>query len=520
MKPLSFRLRIALSSAAISGAVLIGFGLAGYLLVSRERLASLDLELRALAHRHPGWAGGGAGVDRWVAGIESLLGPERTPQLILLLKDGSGSIRYMSPHWPVDFDPAGLDLTLADAPDARDWVRLPPETDIDPGRRQAEGRRGPAWATGREPRDGMGLGLGRRRGGLGGPFEFAKVPRFLTVTTSRSDWRIGILGDNGDRLIVGMNLSLVQAELRRLRDRFLIGLPLALALVGYGGWWVAGRAVRPLRSIAQVAERVTSRGLDQRIPAWEDDPEIARLVRVLNGMMDRLEISFQQATRFGADASHELKTPLAVMQGELEHALQAASPGSQEQQVFATLLEETQRLKSITGSLLLLAQADAGRLPLEPARIDLSAAVSELIEDVEVQAAQHRVRVESVVEPDVWVEVDWPLLRQALLNLLQNSLRHNQPDGWIRVTLSIRDESVQFRVSNSGACIPPEDQARLFDRFFRVDAARGRENQGAGLGLSLAREIVRAHQGSLVLEESSAGRTCFCLALPARASGR
>ena len=157
-----------------------------------------------------------------------------------------------------------------------------------------------------------------------------------------------------------------------MRNIFLVTLPAALLLVGGGGWLVAGRALRPLKTIAQTAERVTARGLDQRIPVSDEDPEISRLIQVLNGMMDRLEASFNQATRFSADASHELKTPLAIMQGELENAVQAAEPGSPAQQVFSNLLEETQRLKTITRGLLLLAQADAGRLKLALEDVDLS----------------------------------------------------------------------------------------------------------------------------------------------------
>jgi two-component system, OmpR family, heavy metal sensor histidine kinase CusS len=510
LRSLPFRLRIALSSAIVSGAVLVVFGTAAYFLIYQERLAGVDLEIRALAQRHPGWMGGGANLDRWVMGMESILGEERSPHLILMLKDAAGGIRYKSAHWPADLHPEALDLALEDAP-----TRAPQTpNDPEPLRRGPGGRRGPSWATEDGDWEPFGPGAGRRRGGTLGSFDLTHVPRFLTVQTGEADWRLGILGDHGDRLFLGLNLLQVQAELRRLRDRFLMGVPLALCLIGWGGWWVAGRALRPLRSIAQVAERVTARGLDQRIALSKDDPEIARLVRVLNGMMDRLEVSFRQATRFSADASHELKTPLAVMHGELEHALQSVPAGTPEQQLFANLLEETQRLKSITSSLLLLAQADAGRLPLSPARLDLRSALMELLEDVEVLAAEQQLRVDVDLQSGLWVDADWALLRQAVLNLLHNSLRHNESNGWIRVQLLGRHAFAELRVSNGGPPIPPAAQARLFDRFFRVDAARDRGIRGAGLGLSLAREIARAHNGSLTLEESGAQRTTFLLSLP------
>jgi heavy metal sensor kinase len=323
-----------------------------------------------------------------------------------------------------------------------------------------------------------------------------------------------MLGTPETTLIVGLNLAALQAEMHRVRTLFLLALPAALGLIGAGGWWVAGRALRPLRTIAQIAERVTARGLDQRIPPWSEDPEIGRLIDILNRMMDRLETSFRQAVRFSADASHELKTPLAVMQGELENALQAALPGSREQQVLANLLEETQRLKAITRSLLLLAQADAGQLPLTLDRVNLSTALGDLTEDLEALAAEARVRLEVKAGSETWVKADCPLLRQAILNLLQNAFRYNESDGWIAVTLGRRDGQVQLEVANSGPGIPEADQPRLFDRFFRADAARSRHVDGLGLGLSLAREIVRAHGGTLTLKESGPGRTCFVLALP------
>jgi signal transduction histidine kinase len=202
------------------------------------------------------------------------------------------------------------------------------------------------------------------------------------------------------------------------------------------------------------------------------------------------------------------------MQGELENALQAAAAGSREQQVLANLLEETQRLKSITRSLLLLAQADAGQLPLRFERVNLSAALGELTEDIEALAAELHVRLEVQVEPETPVMADWRLLRQAMLNLLQNALRYNEPEGWIAVALAARHGQVQLEICNGGPGIPPADQPRLFARFFRADTARSRHNDGLGLGLSLAREIVRAHGGTLVLKESRPGRTCFALSLP------
>lgn len=506
MKPGSFRLRIALLSALISGCVLAAFSVAAWYSIYQARLAGLDREIRALAYRHPGWLAGRANYERLSSAIEFIFGEDRKEQLLLLVADAQGQIRYRSPHWPSALDPGTLDLRLEDAikPDRQDSVTRSAEEQT--SKPDLQPRRGPPWAGG--------AGAGRRQETAQALPDFSKVPRFFTQTTGSNTWRFGVLGNDSDRLVLGLGLADLQAEMARLRNGFLVVLPLALLGIAMGGWWVAGYAVRPLQSIAQVAERVTARGLDQRIPVSTEDREIAGLIRVLNGMIDRLERSFQQASRFSADASHELKTPLAVMQAELEDALQAAPAGSSAQQVYAGLLEETQRLKTITRSLLLLAQADAGHLPLTQAPLDLSDALVGLMEDMETLASESRIKVEQFLEPGVEVQADWPLLRQAISNLLHNALRYNEPDGWIQVSLKSRADHVELEVCNGGPGIPAEDQPKIFDRFFRADPSRHRRVDGVGLGLSLAREITHAHRGSLSLQESRPGRTCFKLSLP------
>ncbi len=491
MKPPSFRLRIALLSVVISGGVLLVFGASGWYLLRRERVAALDREIRSLAYRHPGWMGGRANFERLASTLEFVFGEDRKEELILLVTDATGEARFRSVHWPPGLGIASDDLQLADDPTPATGPRIP--------------RRGPPWAGG---------GGGPGRGGSAPLPTFSKLPAFRWAQTDGVTWRLGIFGDGDDRFVIGIDCADLQRELVRIRAGFLVALPLALALIGSGGWWLAGRALRPLRSITRVAEGMTARGLDQRIAPSAEDPEIDRLIGVLNGMMDRLETSFRQATRFSADASHELKTPLAVMQGQLENALQAAPAGSREPEVFAELLEQTQRLKAITRTLLLLAQSDAGSLPLSRTRVDLAEELKTLLEDVETLAAGQGVRVEQDLGSALWVEVDWPLLRQAIGNVLQNAVRYNEANGWVRATLTSRDGCAVLEVSNGGRGIPEAEQPRIFGRFFRGDSARAQTAEGSGLGLSLAREIVRAHGGSLLLKESRPGQTSFVMSLP------
>jgi heavy metal sensor kinase len=496
MKPLPFRIKIVLLSMGISGLVLVAFGAAAWLLVGRQKLEGVDTEIRSLGSRHPGWITTRGNYQRLDESLAFIFGDAHENEIILLVKDANGSVLHTSAGWPAELDPARLDCTLADDPKALAMA--------------ASGRDVPSSGLGRG-RGGMGRGLGP--GGGGGAVAFTKSPKFQTVTTTRGEWRLGMLGTADTTLVIGLNCDGMRADLNRLRDAFLVALVIALCLVGLGGWLVAGRALRPMRAIAETAERVTASGLDARIPAFNEDPEIARVIQVLNRMMDRLEASFRQATHFSADASHELKTPLAVMQGELENALQAAAPGSPEQQLFTNLLEETQRLKTITRSLLLLAQADAGQLKLALESVDLSAELGDMIEDAHVLAAEARLTFDVQVQPQLSVEADRTLLHTALFNLINNSIKYNEPNGRIVIRLQSERDTVSFSIGNTGPGIPSADQPKIFDRFYRANLAGDSRVDGIGLGLSLAREIVRAHGGELLLKESRPGWTCFVVTL-------
>lgn len=489
------RLKIALLSAAISGVVLLVFGFAAWLLLNRQKLESVDTEIRSLGARHPGWIANRGNYQRLDDALEFIFGAAHENQVILLVKDTGGEILHTSSGWPKALDPNQLNFALEDDPNA---------TTVGGGAGRGRG--------------GAGRGFGPGAGG--GQATFSKIPKFETVSVTGTPWRLGMLGTDDTTLVIGLNYASARAELERIRNGFLLALPMALVLVGLGGWVVAGRALRPLAVIAETAERVTARGLGQRIPESRESPEATRVIQVLNRMMDRLEASFRQATRFSADASHELKTPLAIMQGELENALQSAAPGSPEQQLCANLLEETQRLKTITQSLLLLAQADAGQLKLALEPVDLSAELEGMLEDAQALATESRLKFEIHLPAQQVIAADRALLHTAVFNLIHNAVKYNEPDGRVEVRLQTEREQIRLTIGNTGAGIPPGDHRNIFERFFRARRANQAAADGIGLGLSLAREIIRAHAGELVLKESRPGWTCFAVTLSMAASGK
>jgi signal transduction histidine kinase len=297
-----------------------------------------------------------------------------------------------------------------------------------------------------------------------------------------------------------------------------MALPVGLVLVAAGAWLLSQRALKPIETLTATVEQVTAKGLNQRITVQDADDEFARLITVFNKMMARLEKSFHQAGRFSADASHELKTPLAILQGQLEQALHAAAPGSEEQRRYETLAKEVQRLKSIVKKLLLLSRADAGELRLNLRPLNLSELLEGTCEDAEILAPHLHVRGE--VAQDLWVLADPDLMKQVVQNLTTNAIKYNTKGGVVHVHLRKEGKAVRCLIANSGKGIAPEDRERIFTRFYRGDKARTRRIRGVGLGLSLAREIVRAHHGDLRLEDSPEGLTVFSMVLPRVEAGQ
>ncbi|HEY9663736.1 MAG TPA: ATP-binding protein, partial [Allocoleopsis sp.] len=213
-----------------------------------------------------------------------------------------------------------------------------------------------------------------------------------------------------------------------------------------------------------------------------------------------------------ADAAHELKTPLAILQGELEQALQQAEPGSILQQNLSNLLDEVSRLSSIVRKLLLLSLADAGQISLHPVHVNLAHLLEVIVEDIDLLAPE--LTVELDVNPDLYVFGDLDLLTQVLQNLISNAVKYNLPQGWIHIVGYQSLNQVKITITNASSPLTQLDRERIFDRFYRGDPARTRKIEGIGLGLSLSREIVRAHQGELTLDAASSGQTALTLSLP------
>ena len=471
-------------SGLIAGLLLVGSGLVLWRISYQFNLNRLDREIRNLGQANLDRVQGGDHWSRLEQALKFVAGSRQSGSFVLWVKHDRKVI-YQSPSWPTNVVPAsfvGSDQYEGPNAPKRGEPLPPPPRSTEPI----------------SPRN---------------PPLPLKSPRFSTCAAAGQSWRVGVMGNPYITFILAANLDDFDSRMAELRNTYLTTLVVVLVLVAGGAWFVARRALRPVTALTHIAERVTARGLDQRIPAMTSDAEFNRLVTVFNEMLDRLETSFSQATRFSADASHELKTPLARLQIELEQALQNAPAGSPQQDIYSSLLDEISRLKAIVQKLLLLALADAGQLQLQLQPVNLSTMLANIVEDC--QAQTQTMNIEWDIPADIQVQADAELLEQALQNLASNAIKYNRADGVVRFALVPEADRVLIRVANTGPGIQPADRARIFERFYRADKSRNGRVEGTGLGLSLAREIVRAHHGELALEPPQESWTTFTIRLPA-----
>ncbi|HET6422751.1 MAG TPA: ATP-binding protein [Planctomycetaceae bacterium] len=294
---------------------------------------------------------------------------------------------------------------------------------------------------------------------------------------------------------------------------------LTLAAIGVlgigllGGWWFTGRAIRPLETMTKTAESISAQNLAQRINITETDSELGQLAVVLNQTFDRLQAAFERQTRFTADASHELRTPVAVILAQIELSL--ARPRSEQdyREALATCLRASQRMKSLIENLLVLARLDAGAAELRLEKVALDQLVGEAVELIQPLADQRKIAITCELAP-VTVPADRHRLSQVLTNLLTNAVRYNRDDGSIVVTVSEEAETAVVAIRDTGIGIAPEHLPHIFDRFFRVDPARSRSEGSSGLGLAICQSLVAAHHGTLTTTSTLGEGTTMELRLP------
>ena len=506
----SFRFRIIALTLLVAGTVLLAFGFASRFALYRIKISTVDQSLRTQPvpgfpdPRHTrSW-------ERLFQAMDNVSSRLFKGDIYLMVYGGDSEVFYRSEFWP-----EGLSADRFPVVEGELREISAPDPEFDPARWFENRRRRGAGVFG-GPGDGSRGDPGPndiRRRGPERVFRPIGEPLAFTRPSREGHLRFGVYRFSGYNVAMGVELSGVATEMTQLRNSFLTSLPFAIGVLAFGAWLIASRAIKPIEKLTATARGMSVKTLGERIERGDEDREFSELIEVFNGMLERLERSFHQATRFSADAAHELKTPLTILQGHLESALQEAPDDSDQQRKLALLLEETQRLRGITRRLLLLAQADGGQLKVSGEDMRLAPIVEESIEDFEMQAEGVKFEVE--VQGDPVAKIDRSLFAQIIQNLLSNATKYNDAESpWVRVKAGVDDSFAWMEVSNGGEGIPESAQNRLFGRFMRVDSARNRGVDGFGLGLNLSREFARAMQGELELMHSNASETVFRLTFP------
>jgi two-component system OmpR family sensor kinase len=314
------------------------------------------------------------------------------------------------------------------------------------------------------------------------------------------------------------SLSDMEAMLARIREMFLVAIPLLVLSSAVGGSFLAKRSLAPVASMGEQAAKITASNLDQRLPVGGGD-ELVGLAGVVNDLLDRLERSFAQQRRFVADASHELRTPAAILRTEADITLSREHRDEAEYRASVTTMQDAaRRLTRIVDDLFLLARADSGNPVEQREALYLEDLVHDAVRAMSSVAERREVRFELSGLVEAPFHGDPDLLGRLFLNLLDNAIKFSPRGGTVAVAMTRRDGHCEIAVADAGPGIPPDARERVFERFFRVDATRSRaENSatsGAGLGLAIARRIAEMHAGRLELAESRPGRTEFRLTLP------
>jgi heavy metal sensor kinase len=309
-------------------------------------------------------------------------------------------------------------------------------------------------------------------------------------------------------------LDSIAADLGVVRRVIFLALPLLLGLAGIGGYLLTTHSLAPLNWMAEQAREITGSNLNRRLEIGNAAEELAVLAASFNELLARLDESFEAMRRFVADASHELRTPIAVIRGEADVALSHDRGAAEYQESLAIVLDESRRLSRLVDDLLNLARADAGRVKLEVQEFYFNELLTECCRSMQTLASASDITLECGSAGDVQFRGDEALLRRLVINLLDNAIRYTPPGGKVSAVLEADAAAAHIRISDTGMGIPPDAAPHVFERFYRADKARSRQDGGFGLGLSIVKWITEAHNGSVELTRNPGPGTTFTVTLP------
>jgi two-component system, OmpR family, sensor kinase len=356
--------------------------------------------------------------------------------------------------------------------------------------------------------------MGRGQAGIR-PFRTVR----LQDEVHRSYARRFSIGKEEYTLLVLQSLHHQREFLESVIGAFGLAIPLAILLASGAGYFLARRSLSPVVEMSTQAGRIGADNLHERLPVRNAQDELGHLAGSFNNLLDRLDHSFEHQRRFMADASHELRTPVAILCGEADVTLSQPSRSPEDYRASLDILRaEAKRLKRIVEDLFTLARADAGQHPLTLSNFYLDELIAECSRSMKTLAAAKQITLTCNASKELPIEADEALLRRMIVNLLDNAIKYTSPGGSVSVSCDAENSRYVMTVSDTGQGIPLDLQPRIFERFFRADKVRsrsGNDGGGAGLGLSISEWIVQAHGGKLELTRSDKDGSTFRVYLPA-----
>lgn len=317
---------------------------------------------------------------------------------------------------------------------------------------------------------------------------------------------------------VGTSLEAVQETLRNLKIFLFTAVPSVLILAALFARFMARRALKPISRIIDTAREIgQGQELSKRIPVLKIKDELGQLALTFNEMMNRLENSFAQMRQFSSDASHELRTPLTVLKGQNELILSKQRKPEEYQEVISSNLEEINYMSKVLEDLFVLSKSDENQVNLDYKPVDLRALVEEVCKHAEILAEEKNIKIIIAFLEPIEIKGDEVRLRQMVWNVLQNGIKYTQQGGELKISLQNEGDFALLTIQDTGIGIPEEDLPLIFNRFYRVDKARTRDEGGSGLGLSICRQIAEAHKGKIEVESKLGLGTRFKIRLPSSA---
>jgi heavy metal sensor kinase len=362
-----------------------------------------------------------------------------------------------------------------------------------------------------------------------GSFDPAEIPIFPPPPAAEFSQKLKLSG--GDTLLIaGLNfkssgnpdylvefgalLDPVETMLNHLFLQLALGLPLAVIIITVGGYLLVRRALIPVEQITRSAERITQHNLSERLPVAHNGDELERLSVALNRMITRLDDAFQNSQRFIADASHDLRTPLTILHGELEHFAADARLNTELRERAGSMLEEVVHLSKIVEQLFTLSRLDAGEAQTEWTRFDLTELAKTTVEQMNLLADDKGISIACASSRPVPVKGNRVRIKQVVVNLLDNAIKYTPENGAVHLRVLTVNGHAVLEVEDTGIGIPPAALPHVFERFYRVDPSRSADSESAGLGLAIVKAICTAHGAEVEAQSAVGSGSCFRVRLP------